>query len=303
MKEPIMALTKTVFKGFGQIMLQNNALTGFLFFIAICYASPLVGIAALISNICALFAGKWIGCKDSDINQGLLGFNASLIGIAMISYFQSNIWVWATIVMASILSAVVMKICIEKKFPYYTFPFIILTWVALFILSIPELALPTVPEVFVDIDEIDDFLIEGHAFGQVMFQGNFNVGIIFFIGVFISSPIAALYAFVAVMISVSITHHGDLPDELIKNGTYSFNAVLCGIAMSGTRVRDGLYVVLSVVFATVMDIQMIERGWATLTFPFVFAMWAILPFKALEGYLLKINYKGIAQKLVQHKKY
>lgn len=286
MKEQIISVVKALFKGFGQIMLQDNAITGLLFIGAIFYDSPQIAMGGLLGNVIAIITASLIKAEDKDIKSGLYGFNASLIGIAMTFYFQPNFWVWGTIVIASALSAILMKYALRFKLPAYTFPFVLLTWLALFVLSIPELALHTIPEHFVDIDEVDDFLIEGHAFGQVIFQGSFLVGAIFFLGVFISKPISALYGFVAVIISVYISHHGNVPDELLRDGTYSFNAVLCGIAMSGLRVKDGVYVLLSVIIATYVDLLMIDLGWTTLTFPFVIAMWIMFPIKKLDDFII-----------------
>ena len=103
----------------------------------------------------------------------------------------------------------------------------------------------------------------------------------FFIGVYINSPLAALYGFFAVFISVFLSHLGHEDPELIRGGIVSFNAVLCGIAFSGPRVKDGIFVLISVIVATFFDLMLIHNGWTTLTLPFVVAMWATLPIKWL----------------------
>ena len=41
----------------------------------------------------------------------------------------------------------------DKNLPAFTFPFIAVTWISLYILSIPQLAMPTVSQHFVDIQE------------------------------------------------------------------------------------------------------------------------------------------------------
>lgn len=286
MKELVIHCTKTFFRGFGQIMLQANAITGLLFISAIFYDSIIMGVAAVTSNIVANFTAEILRYDRHDIEQGLFGFNASLIGIALMFYFQSNFWVWGVMIIASALSTIIMGWAIKKKLPAYTFPFVLLTWIALFILSIPDLAIKSIPEHFVDIEELDDFLIQGHAFGQVLFQGSFIAGVIFFIGVFISRPIQALYGFVAVIISVYISHHNSYAStELINEGVFSFNAVLCGIAIGEDKVRAGMYVLISVIISTYFDIFLIKYGWTTLTFPFVFAMWVMFPIKQLDKWL------------------
>ncbi|WP_312190655.1 urea transporter [Sphingobacterium sp.] len=286
MKNNILAFIKAFFRGFGQIMLQCNNWTGILFIGAIIYDSPLMGFAGILANLVGMLTARLMNFEDEHIDNGLFGFNAALYGIAVVFYFQANIWVWIALVLGSALTTILMGFALKRKIPVFTFPFIIITWIALYVLSIPELALRTVPDHFVDIQEMDDFLIEGHAFGQVIFQGSLIAGLIFFIGVFISKPIGALYASAAVIISVYISHHGHESADMTNNGIFSFNAVLVGIALSGQRVRDGVYVLIAVIIATYFDHFMIHHGWTTLTFPFVVAMWVMEPVKRADQWLV-----------------
>jgi len=293
MKTQLMTFIRAFFKGYGQIMLQGHTWTGVLFLSAIFYDSTLMGVAAVVANLTGMLTAKLLKYEETLIENGLFGFNASLFGIALMFYFDQNSWVWIALLVGSALTTLLMGVALQKKFPAFTFPFIVVTWLALYILSIPELALRTVPEHFVDIQQMDDFLIEGHAFGQVIFQGSLVAGLIFFIGVFISKPMDALYGFAAVIISIYISHHGHESTEMTNNGIYSFNAVLCGIALSGPRVRDGIYVLTAVVIATYFDLFMVHYGWTTLTFPFVFAMWMMAPFQKLDRWVVqKIHVLG-----------
>lgn len=294
MTERIVPSLKAFFRGFGQIMLQANTITGMLFLAAVCYDSINMAIAASLSNLVALITAKVLRFDKQNIESGLYGFNPCLIGIALIFYFQPNIWVYVMMILTSILSTIIMDWAIKRELPAYTSTFVIFTWISLFILSIPDLAIPSVPEHFVDIEELDDFLIQGHAFGQVLFQGSFVAGVVFFLGVFINRPIQALYGFVAVIISVFISHSSHASNALITQGVFSFNAVLCGIAMGEDKVRAGMYVLISVIIATYLDLYMLDHGWTTLTFPFVFAMWVMYPIKRLDKWImLKLEEKGV----------
>lgn len=300
MKALIFHCFKAFFKGFGQIMLQANALTGLLFLAAIYYDSTATALAASLSNIIAILTAKVLQYDRDEIEQGLYGFNPCLIAIALSFYFQPSLGVFALMIISSIGSTVLMHWALKRELPAYTFPFIIFTWISLFILSIPHLAIRSIPEHFVDIAELDDFLIQSHAFGQVLFQGSFVAGVVFFLGVFISRPIQALYGFVAVIISVYISHSSHASNALINEGVFSFNAVLCGIAMGEDKVRAGMYVLISVIISTYFDIFMIQYGWTTLTFPFVFAMWVMYPIKRLDKWIvLKLEELGINRFLHQ----
>ncbi len=287
MKELIVHNTKAFFRGFGQIMLQENGFTGLLFFGAIYYDSTEMAFAAALSNIVAIITAKVLRYNKENIEKGLYGFNACLIGVALMFYFQPSLWVYILMVLASITSTLIMEWAIKKELPAYTFPFVLLTWVSLLAMSISGLAIKAVPDHFVDIVELDDFLIQGHAFGQVIFQGSFLAGVVFFLGVFINRPLQALYGFVAVIISVYISHSSHASNALITEGVFSFNAVLCGIAMGEDKVRAGVYVLISVIIATYFDIYLIQNGWTTLTFPFVVAMWVMYPIKRFDNWTVK----------------
>ena len=280
----IKTIVETVLKGIGQIMLQESAWTGLLFLIAICYDSLLMGVGALISCIIATTTARICKFSNENIKAGLYGFNATLIGVGLVFFFETSPLIWFLIVLGSILSTLLMEFSIRKKIPFFTFPFIVITVIA--VLSIQHFGLATarIPAVNVEMDGLEVFEVAAHAYSEVIFQGTIAAGLLFFTGVFLNNPTAALYGFVAAVIAGAIAHFDKDSVKLIEDGMFSFNAVLCGIACSGTKPRDGLYVLLSVVIATYFDIFMMHNGWITLTFPFVLSMWVIGPLKKIVGH-------------------
>lgn len=280
MKE-IKTIVQTVLKGIGQIMLQESAWTGLLFLIAISYDSIIMGVAALVSAIVGTATAKVLNFEDANIKAGLYGFNATLIGVGLIFFFESSLLIWVCIIAGSILSTLLMEYSIRKKIPFFTFPFIVVTVIAVLVIDHFSLAGHNKIEAVEELMELQDFNVVAHAFSEVIFKGTIVAGLLFFVGVFINNPTAALYGFVAAIFAGAIAHFGHNSDKLIEDGMFSFNAVLCGIACSGTKPRDGLYVLLSVVIATYFDIFMMHNGWITLTFPFVVSMWVIVPLKKI----------------------
>ncbi|WP_281632861.1 urea transporter [Flavobacterium luteolum] len=279
----IKSIVETVLKGIGQIMLQESAWTGLLFLIAISYDSVLMGVAALLSSIIGTATAKICNFSDENIKAGLYGFNATLVGVGLVFFFETSPLIWFLLVLGSILSTLLMEFSIRKKIPFFTFPFIVITVIA--VLSIQHFGLATgrVSVVKGEMPELEDFAVAAHAYSEVIFQGTIAAGLLFFIGVFLNNPTAALYGFLAAVIAAAIAHFDQDSVKLIEDGMFSFNAVLCGIACSGTKPRDGLYVLLSVVIATYFDIFMMHNGWITLTFPFVLSMWVIVFLKKIVG--------------------
>lgn len=280
----IKIIVETVLKGIGQIMLQESAWTGLLFLIAISYDSILMGLVALMSSIIGTATARICKFSDENIKAGLYGFNATLIGVGLVFFFETSPFIWFVVILGSIMSTLLMEFSIRKKIPFFTFPFIVLTIAAIWIIEYFGLAASRVIIWIEEMRELEDFMVAGHAYSEVIFQGTIAAGLLFFLGVFLNNPTAALYGFIAALIAGAIAHFNHDSGKLIEDGMFSFNAVLCGIACSGLKPRDGLYVLFSVVIATYFDIFMMQNGWITLTFPFVLSMWVIVPLKKLVGY-------------------
>lgn len=280
----IKIIVETVLKGIGQIMLQESAWTGLLFLIAISYDSILMGLVALMSSIIGTATARICKFSEENIKAGLYGFNATLIGVGLVFFFETSPFIWFVVILGSIMSALLMEFSIRKKIPFFTFPFIVLTIAAIWIIKYFGLAASRVIMGIEEMRELEDFMVAGHAYSEVIFQGTIAAGLLFFLGVFLNNPTAALYGFIAALIAGAIAHFNHDSGKLIEDGMFSFNAVLCGIACSGLKPRDGLYVLFSVVIATYFDIFMMQNGWITLTFPFVLSMWVIVPLKKLVGY-------------------
>ncbi|UWY26974.1 urea transporter [Flavobacterium sp. TR2] len=280
----IKIVIETVLKGIGQIMLQESAWTGLFFLIAIFYDSLLMGAGALVSAIIGTATAKVCKFNDENIKAGLYGFNATLIGVGLVFFFQTSPLIWFLVVLGSVLSTLLMEFSIRRKIPFFTFPFIAITVIAILMIQHFGLAAARVPGVNEEIPELEVFEVAAHAYSEVIFQGTIAAGLLFFIGVFLNNPTAALYGFVAAVIAGAIAYFDRDSAKLIEDGMFSFNAVLCGIACSGTKPRDGLYVLLATVIATCFDIFMMHNGWITLTFPFVLSMWIIVSLKKLVGH-------------------
>jgi urea transporter len=269
------SVLSTILKGLGQIMLQENSVTGLLFLIGIFYGSITMGLAALLAAICGTVTAYLLKYDKTEITQGLYGFSAALVGVAAMLFLKPLLWTWVVLVIGSALAAILQHFFIQRKIPAFTLPFVLVTWLVLFVFNHfgkELLALPT-PVVL----HASDSLTEGFkSFGQVMFQNNLVSGLLFFVAVFISSPIAALYGLAAAIISAIIAFVFSAPIDDINLGLYGFNAVLCAMVFAGDKVRDGIWVLLAVVFALGVSLLMIHLNIPQLTFPFVLATWITL---------------------------
>lgn len=188
----IKIIVETVLKGIGQIMLQNSAWTGLLFLIAISYDSMILGVAALSSAIIGTATAKILKFHDNNIKAGLYGFNATLIGVGLMSFFESSLLIWICIIVGSIVSSLLMEFSIRKKIPFFTFPFIVVTVIVVLVIDYFRLAVHNTTEIVEEMIELKDFTVAAHAYSEVIFKGTITAGLLFF-SVCLSKILLLLY--------------------------------------------------------------------------------------------------------------
>jgi len=224
----------TILKGLGQIMLQENRITGLLFLIGIFYGSYTMGLAAILATICGTATAYLFKYDKTEIEQGLYGFSAALVGVAVMLFLKPVLWAWLFVFLGSVAAAMLQHFAIKRNFPAYTFPFVLVTWLILLVCHYfwNDLFAVSTPAVA----QISDSLTEGFkSFGQVIFQDKFLSGLLFFIAVFISSPIAALYGLAAAIVSAILAFHLSVPMTDINLGLYGFNAVCVQLSLPDLR--------------------------------------------------------------------
>lgn len=270
--------TIQVLKGIGQIMLQENALTGLLFLIGIGLGSIHMGLGALLATVCGTGSAILLKFEKKDINSGIYGFSAALVGVAVMLFFKPVLLSWLLVCIGAVAASTLQHFFIQRKIPAFTLPFVVVTWCFILFAKycVPNLLLETTPNPLAPIDTLA-FAIKG--FGQVIFQEKIVSGLLFFIAVYINSPSSALLGLVASVFSGLIAHLFQLPLANIEMGLWSYNAVLCAIALGGLTVKDGLWILAAVLIAIIIQLFMAQYHLIALTFPFVAATCMTLFFK------------------------
>lgn len=251
-------------------MLQENAMTGLLFLIGIFYGSITMGIAALLAVLCGTVTSILLKYDRSEIDKGLYGFSAALVGVGMIVFLKPLFITWILIVIGAIAATMLQHFFIKRNIPVFTLPFVLVTWVILISVShyfTGLLVEPSLPST----ENANHFTLAFKGFGQVIFQDNFLSGLIFFVAVFISLPIAALYGLAGAILAAVAATFFSMPIEDIGAGLFSFNAVLCAITFAGNNIKDSVWVLISVILSIVISLFMYHYNFIQLTFPFVLA--------------------------------
>lgn len=279
-----------VLKSLGQIMLQENAATGLLFLIGIFYGSITMGIASIVAVCCGIVTAKLLKYDKTEMDQGLYGFSAALVGVALILFFKPVFIIWLFIVIGSILATIIQHFFFRRKIPVFTLPFVLVTWAMLFLIKhfYPNLMADTSVSL---ISNSNDFTFAIRGFGQVIFQDSILAGALFFIAVFISSPLTALYGLAGTILTAILSLYFSVPVTDFQIGLFSFNAVLCGIVFSGDKPNDGIWVFLAVGLSFIISLLLFRYNLIQLTFPFVAASCITLILKNKVHYLINFKYK------------
>lgn len=264
------SFTAVILKGIGQIMLQENQITGFLFLMGIFYGSFTMGLATVLATICGTATAYVLKYDKSKIDKGLYGFSAALVGVAILLFLKPVFLSWVLIILGSSLATIIQQFFIKRKIPVFTLPFVLVTWAILLFVRTYFTETIHVSST-INIATIDYFTMGFRGFGQVIFQDNLVSGFLFFIAVFISSPISALYGFAGAILSALVAFNLSVPIHDISIGLFSYNAVLCAIVFAGNQIKDGFWVLLSVFLSLFVSIFMVKFNFIQLTFPFVLA--------------------------------
>lgn len=115
-------------KSFGQVMFQENTITGLLFLLAIGINSMRSAIYALYAAVLGSLFALLLQEPVSVINAGLMGYNAILCAIALADNKRSA-FLWITI--ATILSVIVTIAFSKFGIIALTAPFVLSTWIIL----------------------------------------------------------------------------------------------------------------------------------------------------------------------------
>ena len=268
-------LAEIVFRGISQVFLLNNVTTGILFLVGIFYNSWAMGIGAIIGVFVGTFTAIFLKYDTNDINQGLYGYNGALVGLAIVCFFGFNTPSVIALIFGSTLSSIIRKVMSTWKLPPYTAPFIVSTWIVMFLL----ITFKIIPLQAAQLSNASNLALIpaiSRGIGQVMFQENVISGIILFIGILVSSRISALYTLLGSSLGVIVAFASSLPLNMINIGLFGFNAVLCGIAFSNKRWSYVILAIVSMVTSVFVMFGMINLGIITLTSPFVISTWAIL---------------------------
>lgn len=266
-------------RSFSQVMFQNSPISGLFFFLGVLINSISMAISMFVAVFFANYFAQKLNYSSEDIENGLYGFNASLVGIAFILFFKLTLWSIVLLIFASFLSVIIFEYMKKniKSFKAFTFPFILTVWVFLFFQGF--LGLESASEnIETSTFSYSFFDAIFTNFAQVFFQDYYLSGILFAIGIFFSSKRDFFYTLYASLLAIFIAEIFGFLDNEISLGLYGYNAVLVALALINNVNNKKSFLTIS--FAIICSVFVVKLFFIfnliALTFPFVLVSWIFL---------------------------
>jgi urea transporter len=295
---------RTVFRGVGQVFFQENALTGACFVVGIALSSPRMAAGALAGATIGAITAHLLKYDEAETLAGIYGFNATLVGIATLFFFQPGALSLALLAVGCVVATFLTWLMRRHlPFPTYTTPFIVTTW-GLFLLGTALGAARVQPPAdggSTPADSIDFLQAAFSGVGQVMFQGSILTGILFLVGIALSDWKHAAWVLAGSVIGMGVgAYHVTAaaraidPEALlmrsrfenIELGLYGYNAPLAAVALFLWR-RSLIPALLGALLTIPLTELVPMVGLPALTAPFVLATWIVLAFGWFDEHWLR----------------
>lgn len=103
-----LAVVDTLLRGTGQVMFQNNPLTGLIFLAGIFVNSGKLGGLGVLGLAASTLAAYLLGADRALVRDGLFGFNGILVGIGLAFFLEYSGLLIGYIIVGGAVSTVVM---------------------------------------------------------------------------------------------------------------------------------------------------------------------------------------------------
>ncbi len=320
---------KSIIFSYSQIFFSTNLIFGILLFV-VSFFDIYAGLAGVLSVVVTNFTAKTIGFNTKNIDSGLYGFNALLVGLGIGVYFNFSLLLLLIIVLASVFTLFITiateGFLYKYGLPFLSLPFLIGIWGITLAssefthLGISQRGVYFLNELYsIGGQNLVDFYNWTNelpvtqslktyfiSLGAIFFQYNVLTGIIIAIGLFYYSRIAftisLLGFYTAYLFYLAIGSN-------ISDVTYAyigFNYILTAIAIGsffiipskGSYFSTVFLMPLVVIITISLSSVFVVFGLSIYSLPFNFTVLLFL-------YILKLrhtNHKYIAEVIVQNNK-
>lgn len=289
MNHSVEHFARSILHSYAQIMLQANSITGLLFLIAIGINSMTMLLGSILAIVSTFVVNQRWQPNLSAADKGLYGYNAALVGIAVVYFLPISFISLVLIIFSATLSVAIMHLILTKipLMPAFTTPFILSTWLVYMIIDFAELTMVTHSSITGDNSTSFFAYIQASMRGlsQVMLQDYWLSGVIFFCALFMHARKAAAWALIGSLVGLLVATALSFPQERIMLGLYGFNSCLVAIVL-GARYPTRLWLICLAIVLSVL----LSRLFELFTLPALTAPFVITTLMSIALVKLKVAY-------------
>jgi urea transporter len=294
-------------KGFSQVLLVGNSISGLLILIGITLHSPVLGLMAFLSSIVGTITGKYCGGDRLLIRNGIYGFNAILCGISTILFLNGDKR-WFIALFAAALAALSLnmltKVLDKWNVTVLTIPFVFITWIGLLIAYRVDTRYMD-PDFVISSPAMWNLRVEGSptllvgmikGIGEVFVIDSLWTGSLILLALFWVGWRFGLYAIIGTFVSWLTAYFIGADTHSLNLGLYNYNAVLTIIAVSLVFNKNPkkmpytgiIAAMLTVPITAGLELLLDPLGLPALTFPFIVCSWLFI---AMGKFFRSYKYK------------
>ncbi len=264
--------------GISQIFLQRHLGCGLLILFAIGLQDQALLAGALLGLLSGTLSAWCLGyCRD-DIEAGLYGYNAALLGILVTLMLGLVPLAYVLIILTGGLSSPLQQLLLRRmrerhSLPGFTLAFVLLGWLAMagcgVLGGVVEARMP-------------EHLLNGWAalsailrgIGQVLFLADPLAGLCLFAALLLADRRAATWTLCGSAVGIYVALLSGTPEPTALAGLAGYNPALAALALSQVN-RSALAPALGIGLAIIFGLFFDYLSLPPLTMPFILACWAV----------------------------
>lgn len=302
-------------RGVGQVVFQNNPLSGLVILAALAWNSWIYAAICVLGVIASTATALVLKADRAVMRDGLYGFNGALVGLALVAFTSEDFRTGAIPSVAMVVYLVCAAAFTTMAFasmgavlaPYktapLTMPFVLVGWLFLFAvlkfdaIDAGPMAKPVSPEQF---SEAVPYVFAtwyegiGTSIGQIFFQDNWISGYLIIVAIALNSRISAAMGLLGAVVGTLVAAIYGGPEGAVRDGLFGYNSALTAMALCGVFLAFNWRSLIYAVFGAVISswlwasvaIFLTPIAMPVLTSTFVLVTWLMLlgqgAFKALE---------------------
>lgn len=271
---------RALLNGFSQIFLQDHPGCGLLVLLAIALGAPELLGGALLGGLSSMLTAQRRGYAKADIEAGLYGYNGILLGLLLNLQFAWSPLLPLLIIGSAGLSSLLLAPWMRRLreghwLPAFTFPFVALGWLLLWLAAPLQLqAHPVASVAALQLDWFAGLAALARGLGQVIFLDQPLAGLCLWLGLLLADRRAALWALLGSAGGLGLALCQGWAQHSALAGLYGYNAALAAIALSQVQRRPWVPP-LGIVLALLLQPGFTALGLPALSMPFILACWLI----------------------------